>query len=69
MTVMASYGKCITDFLKHETVKIVGPKNYNKNVRRVKDNIGHQDLVDGFEIKTERQEVAAYFFFFPINNQ
>ncbi|OAJ39748.1 hypothetical protein BDEG_23574 [Batrachochytrium dendrobatidis JEL423] len=50
----SSYGKCITDFLKHETVKIVGPNNYNKNVRRVKDYIGHQDLVDGFEFRFKK---------------
>ncbi len=50
----SSYCKCITDFLKHETVKIVGPNNYNKNVRRVKDHIGHQDLVDGFEFRFKK---------------
>ena len=31
--------------LKHETVKIVAEDKYNKNVRRVKDYIDHQDLI------------------------
>lgn len=50
----SSYGKCITNFLKHETVKIVSQHNYNKNIRRVKDYIDHQDLVDGFEFRFKK---------------
>ncbi|EGF80262.1 hypothetical protein BATDEDRAFT_25157 [Batrachochytrium dendrobatidis JAM81] len=46
----APYGKCIMNFLKHETVKIVGQDTYNKNVRR-NNYLGHQDLVEGYEFR------------------
>jgi hypothetical protein len=50
----SSYGKCITNFLKHETVKIVSQTNYNTNVRRVKDYIDHQDLNEGYEFRFKK---------------
>ncbi len=31
----SSYGKCITNFLKHETVKIVSEENYQKNIEEI----------------------------------
>jgi hypothetical protein len=46
----SSYSKCITNFLKHETVKIVTEDNYNKNIRRI-NYVGHQDLKQGFEFR------------------
>ncbi|EGF79444.1 hypothetical protein BATDEDRAFT_25791 [Batrachochytrium dendrobatidis JAM81] len=46
----APYGKYIMNFLKHETVKIVGQDTYNKNVRR-NNYLGHQDLVEGYEFR------------------
>jgi hypothetical protein len=49
----SSYGKFITNFLKHETVKIVTEDNYNKNVRR-NNYIGHQDLNQGFEFRFKK---------------
>ena len=49
----SSYGKCITNFLKHETVKIVTEDNYNKNIRR-NNYIGHQDLNQGFEFRFKK---------------
>ena len=50
----SSYGKCITNFLNHETVKIVSEDKYNKNVRRVKDYIDHQDLNEGYEFRFKK---------------
>ena len=49
----SSYGTCITNFLKHETVKIVTEDNYNKNIRR-NNNVGHQDLNQGFEFRFKK---------------
>jgi hypothetical protein len=50
----SSYGKCITNLLKHESVKIVSEANYNKNVRRVKDYIDHQDLNHGYAFRFKK---------------
>ncbi|OAJ40914.1 hypothetical protein BDEG_24597 [Batrachochytrium dendrobatidis JEL423] len=49
----SSYGKCITDFLKHETVKIVTGDNYIKNIRR-NNYIEHQDLNQGCEFRFKK---------------
>ena len=44
----SSYGKCITNFMKHETTKIVSEKDYARNV--IKNNYkSHEDLLDGYE--------------------
>ncbi|OAJ42428.1 hypothetical protein BDEG_25878 [Batrachochytrium dendrobatidis JEL423] len=43
------------NFLKHETVKIVGQDTYNKNVRR-NNYLGHQDLVEGYEFRFNRSD-------------
>jgi hypothetical protein len=49
----ASYGKCITNFLKHETVKIVPEEKYNKNI--IRNNYkSHEDLVDGYEFRFKK---------------
>ena len=50
----SSYGKCITNFLKHERVKIVAEDKYNKNFRSVKDYINHQDLNEGYEFRFKK---------------
>ena len=49
----SSYGKCITNILNHETVKIVSEQNYDKNIRR---NIykTHEDLDDGYEFRFKK---------------
>ncbi|OAJ38589.1 hypothetical protein BDEG_22497 [Batrachochytrium dendrobatidis JEL423] len=49
----SSYGKCITDFLKHETVKIVTGDNYIKNIRR-NNYIEHQDMNKGCEFRFKK---------------
>ncbi|EGF82114.1 hypothetical protein BATDEDRAFT_23425 [Batrachochytrium dendrobatidis JAM81] len=49
----SSYGKCITDFLKYETVKIVTGDNYIKNIRR-NNYIEHQDLNQRCEFRFKK---------------
>ncbi|OAJ44410.1 hypothetical protein BDEG_27638 [Batrachochytrium dendrobatidis JEL423] len=49
----SSYGKCITDFLKHETAKIVTGDNYIKNIRR-NNYIEHQDMNKGCEFRFKK---------------
>ena len=44
----SSYGKTITDFMKHQTVKIVSENDYDKNVMK-NTYISHQDLINGYE--------------------
>ena len=46
----SSYGKCITNFLKHESVRIVPESKYAKNVRR-NNYKSHEDLIDGYEFR------------------
>ncbi|OAJ32745.1 hypothetical protein BDEG_28630 [Batrachochytrium dendrobatidis JEL423] len=46
----SSYGKSITNFLKHETAKIVTGDNYIKNIRR-NNYIEHQDMNKGCEFR------------------
>lgn len=41
-------GKSITNFLKHEKVKIVSEDKYNKNIR-MNGYKSHEDLYEGFE--------------------
>jgi hypothetical protein len=49
----SSYGKCITNFLKHEKVKIVNEDCYTNNIRR-NNYIGHEDLNEGFEFRFKK---------------
>ncbi|CAF3781378.1 unnamed protein product [Rotaria socialis] len=44
----SAYGKCLTNFEKHETVKIVSETAYNKNIRR-NNYKSHEDLIEGYE--------------------
>ena len=44
----SSYGKTITNFLKHDTVKIVSNTNYDKNLRKNTYKT-HEDLINGYE--------------------
>lgn len=52
--------KCITNL----TVKIVSQVNYNKNVRRVKDYIDHQDLNEGHEFRFKKPNFT-YSYWLP----
>ena len=56
----SSYGKCITNFLKHETVKIVDDISYTKNIRR-NNYIGHQDLHDWIRVSFQEDVIQAEF--------
>ncbi|OAJ42502.1 hypothetical protein BDEG_25954 [Batrachochytrium dendrobatidis JEL423] len=49
----SSYGKSITNFLKHETAKIVTGDNYIKNIRR-NNYIEHQDMNKGCEFRFKK---------------
>lgn len=49
----SAYGKCITNILKHETVKIVSKKNYGKNLRR-NNYKSHEDLNEGYEFRFKK---------------
>ncbi|OAJ37640.1 hypothetical protein BDEG_21639 [Batrachochytrium dendrobatidis JEL423] len=49
----SSYGKCITNFLKQETAKIVTGDNYIKNIRR-NNYIEHQDMNKGCEFRFKK---------------
>ena len=44
----SAYGKSITNFLKHDKVKIVSEDKYNKNIR-MNGYKSHEDLYEGFE--------------------
>jgi hypothetical protein len=46
----ASYGKCITNFLKHEIVKIVREDQYDRYIRK-SNYKSHQDSLDGYEFQ------------------
>jgi hypothetical protein len=46
----SAYGKCLTNFLKHESVSIVPDEKYAKNVRKINYK-SHQDLVEGYEFR------------------
>ena len=49
----ASYGICITNFLKYETVKIVPEEKYKKLI--IRNNYkSHEDLVDGYEFRFKK---------------
>ena len=49
----SSYGKCITNFLKHEKVKIVSSDKYSKNIR-MNGYKSHEDLYEGFEFRFKK---------------
>lgn len=49
----SSYGKCITNFLKHEKVKIVSSDKYNKSIR-LNGYKSHEDLNEGFEFRFKK---------------
>jgi hypothetical protein len=48
----SSNGKCITNFLKHEKVKIISFDKYNKNIR-MNGYKSHEDLYEGFEFQED----------------
>jgi hypothetical protein len=50
---MISYGKCITNFTKHESVKIVTKSQYPKYIAK-NTYKSHEDLVDGYEFKLKK---------------
>ena len=49
----ASYGKCITNFAKHESVKIVTESQYPKYIAK-NTYKSHEDLVDGYEFRLKK---------------
>jgi hypothetical protein len=49
----ASYGKCITNFTKHESVKIVTESQYPKYIAK-NTYKSHEDLVDGYEFRLKK---------------
>lgn len=49
----SSYGKCITNFLKNESVRIVPESKYAKNVRN-SNYKSHEDLIDGYEFRFKK---------------
>lgn len=46
----SSYGKCFTNFVKHERVKIVPENKYDRNVLKNAYK-SHEDLIEGFEFR------------------
>jgi hypothetical protein len=52
----SAYGKCLTNFEKHETVKIVSETAYNENIRR-NNYKSHEYLIEGYEFHLRKSSL------------